>query len=343
MKSISDTAVLLLSLFLFGVSACSETPVTTLLEPLSDSSRTSADSAVANLTVKHLKYLCVYYGWPSAVNGSNGNLKQATAAFEQFDIIVLGDGLWKNSHGDHANTTTIISNLNSAGKAVYGYIDLGISTQNLSYADMKSAVNGWAGMGVKGIFWDDAGYDYNTTRARQDTMINYCHQKRLSVIMNAWNPDDVMGGSDILLDSSDIYLLESYLISGNKYTSLSAWKLKADKCAAYELSLGVKMACLSTGDSSITASYNTTDPFTQAWTGAALYNFDYFQATDNNYSATSNTVYYFPNISDTYGSTWKDTDISDSANVNYYRSTDSWTLHVRGNGATWGYGGFSQP
>ncbi|MGF7232802.1 hypothetical protein [Arachidicoccus sp.] len=343
MKHFNKVYVLMLLLFIITMSSCEIKPITTNLEPPSDSSAVDSSSTALNLTVKHLKSLCIYYGWPSDVNGSNGDITKATSTFQQFDLIVFGDGIWKTTHGDHVNATSIITNLNALGKAVYGYTDLGVSTEDLSIADMKTAVDGWAVMGVKGIFWDDAGYDYNTTRARQDTMINYCHQKGLSVMMNAWNPDDVLGGADMLLDSSDIYVLESYLISANKYTSLSTWRSKANKCAAYEASLGVKMACLSSGDSTISASYNKTDQFTQAWVGAAMYNFDYFQITDNMYSANDNTVYYFPNISDSYGTTWSSPSVSDSASVNYNRSTESWILHVRGDGSTWGFGGFSQP
>ena len=40
--------------------------------------------------------------------------------------------------------------------------------------------------------------------------------------MNAWNPDDVMSGSPMLLGSNDIYLLESYLISNGNYQNLAA-------------------------------------------------------------------------------------------------------------------------
>ncbi|CAF2522553.1 unnamed protein product [Rotaria sp. Silwood2] len=34
-------------------------------------------------------------------------------------------------------------------------------------------------------------------------------------MMNTWDPDDVMFGSPMLLDSRNIYLLESYLISND--------------------------------------------------------------------------------------------------------------------------------
>lgn len=310
--------------------------------PGTKSVKTSVDTAAPD-SVKLLKNLCIYYGWPSLVNGSAGNLTTASSDFAQFDLIVFGDGIWKDSHGDHLNTTTIIGNLNTAGKAAYGYVDLGVSTQDLTLAQMQQAVNGWDSMGVKGIFWDDAGYDYGNTRARQDSAIAYCHRLGLSVIMNAWNPDDAMGGTDVLLGAGDTYLLESYLVSEGAYTSLSDWKTKADKCAAYEASLGVKMACLSSGGTSITSTYNTTDPFLMAWFGAAMYNFDYFQASDEYYSSSNNTVYYFPNVSNTYGATWDSTAVSDSAGVEYYRSTNSWTLRIYGNGSSWGYGTFTQP
>jgi hypothetical protein len=56
----------------------------------------------------------------------------------------------------------------------------------------------------KGIFWDDAGFDYGVTRQRQSGMIDYCH----SLGMNAWNPDDVLSGENIRMNSDDIYLLE---------------------------------------------------------------------------------------------------------------------------------------
>jgi hypothetical protein len=50
--------------------------------------------------------------------------------------------------------------------------------------------------------------DCSVTRERQSKMIDYCH----SIGMNAWNPDDVLSGENIQMNSDDIYLLDSYLI-----------------------------------------------------------------------------------------------------------------------------------
>jgi hypothetical protein len=68
--------------------------------------------------------------------------------------------------------------------------------------------------------------DYNVTRSRQNTMISYCHSLNLRVMMNAWDPDDVMSGTPMILNSQDFYLLESYLIEDNIYQNLTLWKIK---------------------------------------------------------------------------------------------------------------------
>lgn len=165
-------------------------------------------------------------------------------------------------------------------------------------------------------------------------MVEYCHSKAMNVIMNAWKPDDVLAGDDMKLNSNDIYLLESYLISDGKYLSLNDWKTKADICADYQKRLGVQMACLSTP--------KTNDQLTQAWFGTAIYNFDYFQATEISYSASNNNLTFNANPSSTYGTQWQSDTIDFNATTNRYsRSTESWILNVAGDGTSWGYGTFT--
>jgi hypothetical protein len=118
-----------------------------------NNSTNNSNSSIVNVP----KRLGIYYGWPSLVQGANGNLTDAAATFSQFDVVVFGDGISSSSHGDHTNTQTIIQSLNTLGKLSFGYIDLGVTTQNLSIAQMQTVVNNWAAMGVKGIMWDDAG------------------------------------------------------------------------------------------------------------------------------------------------------------------------------------------
>ncbi|CAF3058923.1 unnamed protein product, partial [Rotaria sp. Silwood2] len=294
-----------------------------------------------SLNVNVPKRLGIYYVWPSLVHGAYGNLTLAINTFSQFDVIVFGDGIASSSHGDHANTQIIIQSLNNLGKLSFGYIDLGVTTKNLSILQMQTTVDDWQAMEIKGILWDDAGYDYGVTRSRQNTMISYCHSLNLGVMMNAWDPDDVMSGSPMLLDSRDIYLLESYLISSGTYQNLTTWKIKADKCLSYSNSFGISTASLSTSSTPISSSFDSTSQFSQAWFGTAIYNFYYFQATDILYSAHDNKLYAFSNPISSYGNSWQTNDIQTDSNIHYYRSTNTHTLHIYGDGATYGSGNFS--
>jgi hypothetical protein len=165
-------------------------------------------------------------------------------------------------------------------------------------------------------------------------MTQYCHSKNMSVFMNAWNPDDVLGGTNVQLNANDIYLLESYLIADTVYQPFADWKTKADKCANYQATLGVQMACVATP--------LTCDQFTQAWFGTAMYNFDYFQITDGSYSSSNNNLLFVANPSSSYGTLWQNNTVqSTGGNPPYTRSTNLWTLSINGDGFSWGYGGFT--
>ena len=94
------------------------------------------------------KYLAVYYGWPSSVQNSQGDWTKALDWFMQFDSIVFADALLNSSHLDYNKTIFIITNLRASQKKVFGYVDLGVTTQNLSVTKMKTSVDTWYGMGA---------------------------------------------------------------------------------------------------------------------------------------------------------------------------------------------------
>ena len=76
-----------------------------------------------------------------------------------------------------------------------------------------------------------------------------------------------------------------------------------------------------------------------AWTGTAMYNFHYFQATNSIYSANNNMAYFFSNLSDSYGKQLKQKEgIVKENDTHFYRETDTHTLHIYGNGSSQGYG-----
>jgi hypothetical protein len=126
--------------------------------------------------VKVPSYIGFYYGYLSEVNNvsivSPSVVADIVAIFSQFDVLVFSDGLPADS--PYTNITQmVVQQLVKQGKEVYGYIDLGESTTNKSVTQFQSDVDTWLNIGVTGIFWDDVGYDYGTTRDRQVIAFNY--------------------------------------------------------------------------------------------------------------------------------------------------------------------------
>jgi hypothetical protein len=107
-----------------------------------------------------------------------------------------------------------------------------VTTSNYTIAQMQVDAQQWQAMGVNGIFWDDAGYDYDTIRSRQTTMILYARSLGLASFMNAWNPDDVFSstvdsahnptGAASVMGANDWFLLESFPYSAVPSSSINA-------------------------------------------------------------------------------------------------------------------------
>ena len=290
------------------------------------------------------KYLCIYYAWPSVINGSTSDAA-AVNEFKKFDIIVLGDGLWKPTHGDYTRTKNIISLLKAAKPSVriFGYIDLGVKlpSQNLPDIQLRAAIDGWQLMGVHGVFGDDFGSDWWVDRIRQNGFIDYAHSKNMSVFANAWIIDDALGGNDCHLSSTngDYYLMESFLVENGGYTTLQNNIDKANKAYYYMKNKGVGIACVSTLVT-VSATSNTTDKYKMAWHGTAMYNFDAFQFTDLNYSSSTASVFQYPNPITNYGSSWQQWDwIKKITPTRYERATNTNTFYIDGDGVTIGTGG----
>jgi murein DD-endopeptidase MepM/ murein hydrolase activator NlpD len=233
--------------------------------------------------------LAIYYGYPSLVNGDGSDLDAAADSFAKFDLVVLGDGLEHSFHEDHANTRAIVAKLNVSGTLVFGYVDLGVTTQNLPLPDLYASVDEWAAMGAAGIFFDDAGHEYGVDRPRLTAAISYVHSLDLQVFVNAWYPEDVFEddppGSPTPLEAGDWYLAEGHPVSEGQCSDLEAWWSKSQALDAYRTQTGVKVAGVSTGDDGSTGWAN--DPvFRQSLWAAYLFDLDAFGFTNPQYSAS---------------------------------------------------------
>jgi hypothetical protein len=172
-----------------------------------------------------LERLAIYYGYPSLVEKSGGDIVKAAAVFATYDVVVWGDGLelGRDSadaglRGEYARLAPLVARLHTGTTrvALYGYIDLG-RTQQLTMDEIITRVEAWQRLGVDGIFFDEAGRDFGVTPARRGEAVRAVHARRLAAFMNAFNPDDLFDrgsspGSGHELGRGDAILLESFAV-----------------------------------------------------------------------------------------------------------------------------------
>ena len=134
--------------------------------------------------------LLIYYGYPSSYKGIYNNASVIADIAANYDIWICGDTYDNPAHEDYANTQAIIAGVRAAGVKVFGYVPIGTNTENRSIATMQTSVDRWVTLNVDGIFLDEFGFDYQNTRTRQKTMVDYVHGKGLPVCANAWTYHD---------------------------------------------------------------------------------------------------------------------------------------------------------
>lgn len=230
--------------------------------------------------------LAFYYGFPSRVNDSGGDVKKATQVFKDYDIVVFGNTLDSPANQDHAAAETIVHNLKADGTRVYGYVDLcyegGNYCSSLPLSEIYASTDRWAAMGVKGIFFDQVGYEYSVSRDRLNAAVDYVHSKGLSAFINVWDPDDVFSqavqkkfnpfGTPPHLGPEDYFLHESFAVTLSQYQDPAFLIEKSEKGLKWKKIYGTKMATVNTVDFS-NPPFNA-EQANYVWWATYLYGFD---------------------------------------------------------------------
>lgn len=280
--------------------------------------------------------LLIYYSYPSMINGASTN-GEAAIEFGCYDIAIIGDGLQDgpgdpNPHPDHANTIQIMSDPATADTLFFGYIDLGVTTNNHSLAEIERRVDAWQQMGIDGIFLDDFGYDFDVTRTRQNSAVDYIHSKALPVCANGWTPDDVFGdqvhpknptGLPTSLGADDYYLSESHQVQEGVIVDETTWQTKANSLLVYQSQLEFKVISNTTPDSLNT--YDE-DKFFYAWYSAALYGHTATAWGELDYSASTALAPFRDRPSELLGTVFK-TGVAKNGSL-YTRRTERGTIFV---------------
>lgn len=151
---------------------------------------------------------------------------------------------WNASYGTAWKTVIALAKAKNPRLRFFGYIPLGQRAGTdyaLTTGEIGSAIQQWcnsSNLDVDGIFFDESGYDFQTTRTIQNYAVDYVRSNFSGpVYMNAWGPGDVLfstvnatynpggsapsfGGSG-QLGGGDTYLLESCPV--NRSTTSTAW------------------------------------------------------------------------------------------------------------------------
>lgn len=268
-----------------------------------------------------LARLAIYYGYPSVVNGANGDLEKAARVFSGYDVVVLGDGLefpdqqsGRYPPGDpeeHQKTLEIIGAVRdlSPGTRFYGYVCLGEIANpkgekiSLTPGQLEERVRLWKGMGVAGIFLDEAGYDFAVvTRKRQNMAVRIIHELGLSAFLNAYFLDHLFSLEDKLpyangaaknperlpplLDRRDLFLLESFQVRKGNYENASASQARLNQALDYRRRFGPRIFATTTTEQEPFSA----EKFNYAWWTALLYGLDGFGWGEPNFAALSNTL-----------------------------------------------------
>lgn len=282
--------------------------------------------------------LLIYYGYPSSLNypTNQWDMKEAVKDFGRYDYAVLGDGLWDGEHPDHANTLTLLHSPATVNTTFFGYVDLGVYTQNHSAGTIQRQVDAWQSMGVDGIFLDDFGYDFGTSRARQNAAVDYVHERGMPVVANGFRVDEVFGrlGDDDPphLNGSDYYLYESHQITSHRrgpFIAEEDWQEKATKLRAFQREIGFEIFSVTTiGEDDIEAF--SRDQWYYAWYSALLYGHEAVGWGEHLFSCcgNSNGLAPFRERPDVDPGTSYLGEVVPGENGMYTRATDSGEVYV---------------
>ena len=134
---------------------------------------------------------------------------------------------------------------------IYGYVDLGRA--QLADAEIVRRVDRWKRLGADGIFFDEAGRDSHVSRQRRTAAVRAVHERGLSALMTAYNPDDLFDtrnstptGAPGELGARDALLIESFAVENSVVQPRDAAAKRAAAAIKWRQRTGVKVYAVTT-------------------------------------------------------------------------------------------------
>jgi hypothetical protein len=204
------------------------------------------------------KRLAIYYGYPSLVEGADGSVSHAVSVFGRYDVIVFGGRLEVgNPSPDLEIEAPLVAQiiqrlrLRPQQPVVYGYVELGRSQP--SDAEIVRRVDGWKRLGADGILLDEGGRDARVSRQRRTAAVRAVHERGLSALTNAINPDDLFdtrnskpAGDPGELGARDALLIEAFAVDNSVVQPRDTAAKRAAAALKWRQRTGIKVYAVTT-------------------------------------------------------------------------------------------------
>jgi hypothetical protein len=257
--------------------------------------------------------LLIYYGWLNSFNYTENtwNNEKIAQDMARYTLICLGDGIQDPGHGDYTNAQVIIPRIKAINPytKIFGYVTV---NQTLSGFEAKTSL--WDGFNIDGIFMDEAGYDYGTTRSGFNERVDYVHSQTYANLCfaNAWEMDHVIGTTndasfpnstynpnldDSNLTSDDWFLLESHTVNTTSYTgnngyeSKTNWSYRGSKASAHRYYHEINLAAVGIINNS---NVNGKDLFDFHFISSLMWSLEAVGTSDTSYGSGSAIVKFWP-------------------------------------------------
>lgn len=146
-------------------------------------------------------FLIFYGGFPD--RGSNALAAKVAASFAGYPIVVFGDA-WR--FPDFA--TKVMARLPHT--TFYGYDDVG----HVTFATAAATLATLKANGMHGVLLDDVGTGLSSRTPALQRVVDRAHSLGLAVLLNAWNPQDVL---PLQLRKGDGILCENWVFSDGSW------------------------------------------------------------------------------------------------------------------------------
>ena len=251
-----------------------------------------------------MRKLTIFYGVPISVNNT-WDINKAARYFMYYDTIVLGANLQDPEHEEYTSTKEIIRIIKreKARMEIFGYIDIGVTTNDYSLDKIFKMINDWKVLNVDGLLLDNCGFINETPRERLNAVVDYAHDHGLKVMVNSWSIDDVLSdeveplynpkGLKSHITAGDYYLNESFVVNTVAYKDNDGFqdtldiKIKSERAIRYRVTKGIKIAAIGIIRYHDFLNEKIEFYFKMMETLALIYSYDSYGISDYMYAATS--------------------------------------------------------